>query len=107
MGSAAISQPELTKFEKVYKPAVEGTRYLLSNDAFTSPMVRGGMLYKRNDENVSRPNKNLTRDFLLGFVPDENSPIEIQKAYEDWREKYKKQYKVYPEEDTLARSWEE
>lgn len=107
LGSAAISQPELTKFEKVYKPAVEGTRYLLSNDAFTSPTVRGGMLYKRNDENVSRPNKNLTRDFLLGFVPDENSPIEIQKAYEDWREKYKKQYKVYPEEDTLARSWEE
>lgn len=107
LGSAAISQPKLTKFEKVYKPAVVGTRYLLSNDAFTSPMVRGGALYKRTDENVSRPNKNLTRDFLLGFVPDENAPIEIQKAYEDWREKYKKKYKVYPEEDTMARTWEE
>ena len=79
----------------------------MSNDGFTSPLVRGSMLYKRTDKNVSRPNKNLTRDFLLGFVPDENAPIEIQKAYEDWREKYKKKYKVYPEEDTMARTWEE
>ena len=109
LGSEAISQPKLTKWEKLYKPVVAGTRNLLANDNFTSPMVREGMLIKRNvpTDDVSHPNTNLTRDFLLGFVPDENAPIEIQKAYEDWREKYKKQYKVYPEEDTLARSWEE
>lgn len=107
LGRDALFQPKLTIFEKLYKPVVEGTRYLLSNDWFTSPLVRGSMLYKRTDKNVSRPNKNLTRDFLLGFVPDENAPIEIQKAYEDWREKYKKKYKVYPEEDTMARTWEE
>lgn len=108
LGSAAITQPKLTTFERIYKPAVAGTRYLLSKDAFTSPIARESMLYKRNEnvDNVSHPNKNLTRNFLLGFVPNENAPIEIQKAYEDWREKYKKQYKVYPEEDTMARSWE-
>ena len=52
---------------------------------------------------VGNPNINYTRAFFLGEVPSEDAPKEIKKLYTEWREKYKKEYGVYPEEDNMAR----
>lgn len=106
----ALTYPKLTKFEKrIAMPIAKGTRFIL-NDYGDQAMRIGtdvGLFPGKKSSPVEGPNINYTRDFLLGFVPDENSPDYIKKQFEKWREDYYKKYKVYPEEDTMARTWEE
>ena len=102
----AITNPELTKFEKyVSLPWAKGTRMILNDysDQAMRLSTDAGIPIGRRKTKVEGPNINYTRDFLLGFVPDETAPDYMKKQYEQWREDYKKKYKVYPEEDPLAR----
>lgn len=111
LAAKAISQPELTKWEKnVSLPFAKLTRTLF-NDYGDQAMRIGtdvGYFPGKKSSPIARdtekyPIKNYTRAFLLGEVPSEDAPIEIKKRYAEWLEKYKKEYGVYPEEDTMAR----
>lgn len=103
--SRLLNKPNLTKKEKAGKVAALGTRKLLNDFGDQSMRIATdiGIIPGKRKNEVEGPNINYTRDFLLGFVPSEDAPLEIRKAYEQWREEYKKKYKVYPEEDNLAR----
>lgn len=106
LAAKAISQPELTKWEKnISLPFAQGTR-MLFNEFGDQAMRIGtdvGYFPGKKSSPVGNPNINYTRAFLLGEVPSEDAPIEIKKLYAEWREDYKKAYGVYPEDDTMAR----
>lgn len=100
-----LNRPVLNTRETLMKPVALGTRKLL-NDYGSQAMRIGtdvGFWPGKKSSKVESPEINYTRDFLLGFVPSEDAPVEIKRAYEQWREDYYKKYKVYPEEDNLAR----
>lgn len=107
--TSVVFQPKLTKTEKMKKPFVSTTRKILTD--YSDQAMRlgtdAGVFPGKKSSPAEGPNINLTRDFLMGNVPNEDAPDWVKQQYKQWREDYYKKYKIYPEDDTVTRLYEE
>lgn len=107
--TTVLLQPELSNSQKIAKQAKSTTRKLLTDYGDQSMRIGTdlGFFPGKKSSPAEGPNINLTREFLMGNVPNENAPDWMKQQYKQWREDYYKKYKIYPEDDVVTRLYEE